>query len=220
MRATLLTAALIIAAMPCHAQPPRYVTDALRLEARSGPGTTHRILRYLESGTQVRVLEDSDGWSRVRAPDGEEMWILTRYLTDEPAARDRLTAVTAQLDAARAEIAALNEELAALREEKEAVVDSHAALSATTDAIAAELAELKRTASAAVALKDENEALKSRSGDLAGRLEVLQEEYVTLRHARSRDWFLAGAGVLAGGLLLGLIIPRIRWRRRRSWSEL
>ena len=31
--------------------------------------------------------------------------------------------------------------------------------------------------------------------------------------------FLAGAAVALGGLLLGLIIARIPWRRRKGWSE-
>ena len=31
---------------------------------------------------------------------------------------------------------------------------------------------------------------------------------------------VAGAGVLVAGLLFGLILPRIRWQRRRKWNDL
>jgi SH3 domain protein len=32
--------------------------------------------------------------------------------------------------------------------------------------------------------------------------------------------FLAGAGVLLGGILLGLTLTRLRWRKREHWGSL
>lgn len=37
------------------------------------------------------------------------------------------------------------------------------------------------------------------------------------RDRANRDWFLAGAGVLFGGMLLGLLLPKRR--KRQSWSD-
>ena len=70
----------------------RYVTDRTIVELRRGPSTEYLILRNLEAGERVEVLEQNDaGYSRVRVADqGTEGWILTRFLTAEPIARERL----------------------------------------------------------------------------------------------------------------------------------
>ena len=59
----------------------RYVTDRTIVELRRGPSTEYLILRNLEAGERVEVLEQNDeGYSRVRVADqGTEGWILTRF---------------------------------------------------------------------------------------------------------------------------------------------
>jgi SH3 domain protein len=47
----------------------------------------------------------------------------------------------------------------------------------------------------------------------------LETQNIALRDESKRDWFLIGAGVVAGSLLLGLIIPHIPLRRRRRWDQ-
>ena len=69
-------------------------------------------------------------------------------------------------------------------------------------------------------MRNENQQLKEQTLSLSAQLESLKRDFTVLREGRNRDWFIAGAGVLFAGMLLGLIIPRIRWKRRRSWSEL
>ena len=51
-------------------------------------------------------------------------------------------------------------------------------------------------------------------------LDAAQQRIRALKERSERDWFIAGAGVLLGGMILGFIIPKIRWKRRRSWGEL
>jgi SH3 domain protein len=66
----------------------------------------------------------------------------------------------------------------------------------------------------------QNSALRQRVTTLEGendQLSILNEE---LSNRRTLEWFMAGGGVLFVGLLLGLILPRIRWRRRSSWGDL
>jgi SH3 domain protein len=46
---------------------------------------------------------------------------------------------------------------------------------------------------------------------------MLDEENTSLRDRTNRDWFLAGAGVLFGGILLGLLVPKLR--KRKNWSD-
>ena len=91
----------------------RYVTDRTIVELRRGPSTEYLILRNLEAGERVEILEqnEAEGYSRVRVADqGTEGWILTRFLTAEPIARERLAVAERNLTAARERVAALEAE--------------------------------------------------------------------------------------------------------------
>jgi SH3 domain protein len=45
-------------------------------------------------------------------------------------------------------------------------------------------------------------------------------ELAEAKSTTRRDWFLAGAGVLAFGLILGLVLPRLKFGRRSRWGDL
>ena len=52
-------------------------------------------------------------------------------------------------------------------------------------------------------------------------LEDLKQQNRELENSTAQRWFLIGAGVIVGGILLGLILPHLRMRRRRdSWGSL
>lgn len=209
----------LLAAAMVSAQDVRYVTDSLKLEARSGPGISNRIVRMLQSGARVRVLEEREGWSRVALDEGEG-WILSRFLMDRPSARNQVAEAVAARDAAESDAAQAREQLTRATASVTALEEERDALATRLETLAAELAELKRTASSAVAMQAENQRLKTRSSAATADLEAMREELMVLRRGQEREWFVAGAAVLFGGMLLGLVIPKIRWKRRRGWSEL
>ena len=84
------------------AQTTAYVTDELEITLRSGQGNDYRIVRLLDSGAELEVLERGETWTRVRAL-GDEGWVRNVYLQSEPGAADQL--------------AEANETLAELRQE-------------------------------------------------------------------------------------------------------
>ncbi|MEL6257673.1 MAG: SH3 domain-containing protein [Pseudomonadota bacterium] len=63
---------------------PRYET--LRYSAahgRTGPTTDHPIVwRYERVGLPMLIVKETPGWRRVRDPDGAEVWMASRMLTD------------------------------------------------------------------------------------------------------------------------------------------
>jgi SH3 domain protein len=91
MRVRFIVWSCLLFTVAAHGQT-RYVSDKLSVELRRGPSTEYLILRNLDSGSAVEVLEqNSEGYSRVRVPDqGTEGWVLTRFLSTETSARDRL----------------------------------------------------------------------------------------------------------------------------------
>jgi SH3 domain protein len=212
---------LALAASPAAAQTVRYVTDSIRMDTRRGPSNQHRIVRMVPTGTQLTVLEDRDGWSRVRLPgeSGEEAWILTRFLRDDPPPRQELADARKRIAAFDEEQRVTVEELAQTRTALESLQVERDQLASEFESTHAELEDIKRTAATAVTIRDENRSLKTELASLRQSHESLTREFQLMRASRERDWFIAGGGVLFAGIVLGLVIPKIRWRRKKGWGE-
>jgi SH3 domain protein len=198
----------------------RYVSDRLEITMRSGKSTGHGILRMLRSGTPVEVLETdkSSGYSRIKTRSGKEGWVLTRFLMSGPAARDRLADAEKRLAELELENRKMNTAMASLREEMSSVEQQRKNLDSEHRDVSQELAEIKRTASSALAIDSENKELKSRMVALERNLQTMKQENENLKDRTARDWFMVGAGVVLLGIIVGLIIPRIRWRKKSSWD--
>ncbi|MEX0731389.1 MAG: TIGR04211 family SH3 domain-containing protein [Aquisalimonadaceae bacterium] len=198
------------------AQQSRYISDELALDLRSGPGNQYRIQQMVPAGTRVEVLEEQSGWTRVRMTTGMEGWVLSRLLTNEPSARSRLEQMERDLTQTRAR----NEELTTALEQARARVDSlESNLSEATterDRLDSDLEQ----ASQGLELYDENQELRKQVIDLQREIQDLSHESERLRARNDQQWFMVGSLVLGAGILFGLIIPRIRWRRQRSsWGS-
>ncbi len=198
----------------------RYVSDSLEITMRSGKGNSFSITRMLSSGTPLEVLEvDKDaGYTRVRTKSGKEGWVLTRYLMKTEAARDRLASAEKNLAEMELEKRKLETAMTALSTEKNALAKELEALTGTNRKVSQDLAEIKRTASSALAIDSENKELKSRVVSLERDMQTLRQENEGLRDRTARDWFMVGAAVVLLGIVVGLIIPRIRWRKKSSWD--
>lgn len=106
---------LLSCALPAAAQDAdtgvRYISDETAITLREDKGMNAPVSALLKSGTRVDLLQTdaASGYARVRAPQGREGWVLARYLSTEPVARERLVAVQSRL----AEVQALAHKLEA-----------------------------------------------------------------------------------------------------------
>lgn len=217
MKRLTLILILSLAAMTAWAAPTRYVTDELQITMRSGPTNGHRIIKMLDAGAPLEVLENSeDGWTRVRTGDGAEGWVLTRYLAGTRSARDRLASATTTLERAQQELQSLKQNLGTESQRLQAAQQQVAQLTTANEQMEKQLAEAAR----GVAMANENRDLKKQVVDLQREIEMLQNESERLRDRSQRDWFVAGALVVFAGFLSGIIVTRIRWRKKSSWSSL
>lgn len=200
-----------------------FVTDELKITLRTGESATHRILRMLPTGTRLTVLEDNaeTGYSRVRTASGVEGYVLTRQLLEEPVARDRLAAAEAEVQALKAAPGELSSRLATLRDEHDALQAQHAALQKAKTQVDQEFAALQRTASNSVRIANERNELRKQVASLTREIEDVKQLNRELENKTAQNWFLIGAGVVVGGIILGLILPHLRVRRRKSsWGSL
>ncbi|WP_428909887.1 SH3 domain-containing protein [Niallia sp. Krafla_26] len=64
------------------------------LNMRSNPSTTSKVVTKLKSGTEVKVLSDEHGWSKIEA-DGKQGYVSSKYLAGSKAESSTASAPTA-----------------------------------------------------------------------------------------------------------------------------
>lgn len=217
-----IMALLMLTALCVQAGEKRYITDKLEVTLRAGHSNEYKILRMLPSGTPVEILEQDpeSGYSRVRVGPDIEGWVITRYLDREPSGRVRAAALGKEVETLRAELTRLKSEAGSFDATRSEMEGRIAELEKENDRLKSELAEIRRTSASALALDDENRRLKRRLAELTQAHELVLQTNQSLKDRSERDWFLVGAGVILLGMIIGLIIPKIRWRRKSSWGSL
>lgn len=222
VKATSLFLVLVAAISGLAQAETRYVSDRLEIQMRTGKGTQFKILRMLPSGTALEVLEvdQQNGYSRVRSAGGVEGWVLNRYLMKGKAARDRLAEAEKELARLELENRKLSGSVGELKNAKGSIDQERGALSKENRKLSQELDAIRRTASSALAIDAENKDLKSKIVAYERQAQTLKQENEGLKDRTARDWFMVGAGVIILGMIIGLIIPRIRWRKKSSWDTL
>jgi SH3 domain protein len=177
------------------------------------------IIRNLEAGSAVEVLEqNNDGYSRVRAADqGSEGWVLTRFLSTETSARDRLAVAERSLGNARGRVTELEQQVAAVSSELANTKTELEQARSTHGQVSQELSSIKTAAANVVEIRDQNESLRQRLIDRERQVEQLTAENAALSGRNNQNWFIVGAGVLFGGIVIGLVAPTLRRKRRSDW---
>ena len=220
VRAFAFSVALLLPLLS-YAQTTRYVSDDLEITMRSGQGVKYSIKKMLRSGEALTVLEtDPAGYSKVKTSNGIEGWVLTRYLSNSPSAREQLKSHQERIANLELEVTKYKEEIATLTDQNANAGEKNLSLKETSQRLSKELNDLRRTASNAVAIDNENRELKRTLQELDHKNQSLLIENKALKDNSGRSWFLVGAAVLVAGLLLGLIIPRLRLRKKNSWGSL
>lgn len=209
----------MLLAVTGHAQSV-WVSDQFEVTLRTGPSTSNAIRLTLPSGTRLEVVErdETTGYARVRTQGGTEGWILSRYLMDEPSAREQLEALSGQLSSATERGSSLTSQLDAIRGEYRDAENRIRQLESEKTELEGQLDEIRRTAANVLAIDSRNDELQEKLTNAEISIDRLTEELQGLRSDTNRTWFITGALVLFGGVVLGLILPRLRWQRRSRYD--
>lgn len=114
---------------------------------------------------------------------------------------------------------ALESELASLRAAKETAERMAQQAGAEKERLGAELAAIRQVSANALQIEAERDQLRKSVINLERELEAKRLQNQALLDDQRQHWFLIGAGVLFGGILLGLFFPQIHWRRRNRWDS-
>jgi SH3 domain protein len=216
-----LSALLFLPCLAAQAGTPAWITDKFEVQLRAGSGTQYKILKSLPSGAELTLLDggETNGYSRVALPTGEEGWISTRYLSLAPVARAEREESSKTLAALREENQRLKAELAASQAGKDAAEKSAHDLGAETARLSSEVTAIRQASANVLQIQNERDQLTLEKVNLESELDTLKREKQTMDASNKQDWFMIGAGVLFGGILLGLVLPRLSWRKKSNWDS-
>ncbi|MCB9481939.1 MAG: TIGR04211 family SH3 domain-containing protein [Desulfobacteraceae bacterium] len=177
-----------------------YVTDSFEVTMRTGMGTQHKIVAMVPSGEKLDVLEYGDQWTKVKRKSGLEGYILTRFLKDEQPYYQKLTSLTSKFENLSSENEKNKEELKSLREENSELKIQLNAVRKDFEELNEKYISLKKEAAGYLDLKKEYEE-KSK---LLEERNIAASELKSKLMERNVKIFLAGAGVLLAGFIIGL----------------
>lgn len=211
---------LVLAVSSAQAED-RWVTDEFEIMMRSGMGSKQRIVRQLRSGTRLEVLkvDEESGYSKVRISSGDEGWVLSRYLRATQTSKLKLPAVEKKLQSTQTQNTELKKDIAGLKKERQSLQGEVAELQANNSSLQDQVDRITKLSANTIQVDDQNKQFKKRLFDSEKQIDELESNNTQLGSRADREWFLVGGAVLAIGLLLGLIIPRINWRKKSSWTD-
>ena len=220
MKILISGAVLAFALLCCDAgAQTRYVSDQLTITFRTGPSNQNSIIRNLTSGTRVSILDEQteSGWIRVSLQDGTEGWVLVQYLQTDPTASLRLQTATRELEGLRERSSLLEQQVMELEAN---LAETSAALNesrSSAEDMSAELTDVRSASASALETRQQNDNLRQRVAELTSEVTVAELEIDELRRSERQSWFIVGAAVLFGGIVIGLVAPSLRRKRRSSW---
>jgi len=214
--------AALLTPLPAQAET-RYITDQIESTLRAGESTRFKILKMLPSGTRVEVLDinQTTKYARVRTADGAVGFVPEAQLQNEPAARNRLAELETRLAELQQEPDALAARLAKVQNEHSDLQSGYQTLEREKQLLEQQLATIRHASANVMDITNDRERLRLQVANLTRARADLEQENRDLKNQTNQRWFLIGAGVLIGGILLGLILPHLRLGRRKSnWGSL
>ncbi|CAG9295778.1 TIGR04211 family SH3 domain-containing protein [Celerinatantimonas diazotrophica] len=178
---------------------PRYVTNDLFIYMHSGPGNNYRIVGTVNAGEKVNEIEyDKDSqFAHIKVANSDkDGWIEADKLTNTPSLQMQLNTATAQLKSTQQKLSALKQSSEQSASDKTKLI---------TDLQQQLKTEQQRTADLNTHLNklvSENKKLTMKLGNIQQNVQM--------------QWLIKGGIVAGGGLIIGLIIPYLPRRRKRS----
>jgi SH3 domain protein len=216
--------------VPPAAADTRYVGDQLIITLRQGKSTQHKILKTVETGTPLEVLEEDESYYKVRTTDGVEGYVLRQYISSNPPKALRIEELEMLNNSLQQKINNLaeannnlelqlntfqgkyNEEFSAISI-KSVDLEQNLEQALVNERIMAEKYDTLLTqAENVVEIAAERDQLLQQNKKLEADLAAIVQKNDTLADSRMIKWFLAGGGVFFFGWLIGKISKKKRSR--------
>lgn len=187
-----------------------YVNGDSGVNLRSGSSTRHTVIDTIEPGQALDFIEKSNNWTKVRLPDGKQGWMVSRLLTDKKPAevimselKQKIKQLSVTVEALQAENERLIIENQNLYEKLEETLEQMTQTKAAHEALMAESADF-------LALKADHERMSKQLKEKTEIIASLETEIAIANRSSMIHCFLAGAGVLLLGMIIGAAMKRKR----------
>lgn len=199
----------------------RYVSDRLIISVRDGQSQNAAVLGYIETGAPVDILEETEDFLKIRTEDGIEGWVRARYiLSEKPKAliiknlKNEITALNKEIETLKNTQGSATNKLSktkdmyeeTIKELKEEVnINQKFAAKAKSDFIQLnkKYTNLLKHSKNTEELIDEVEKLKKSNAELNTEVKSLRKDEKNPLKSNRIHSFIAGAGVLLFGFILG-----------------
>lgn len=198
----------------------RYVKDVLTITLRSGPGEEYKILKGLKSGSHLQFIEttEDEKWSHVTTDKGLDGWVMSRYLVNEPIALEKLILTQKELDKTKSDLAELQAKHAQVKKELAESSRNISGLSKDKDKQTKELEYIKKVSANAISLDKKNQELMTKNEEQKITVDTLRAENERLQNSKDVNYILIGGFLVALGLFLGWLIPKLGGRKSDAWA--
>lgn len=199
----------------------RYVSDRLIISVRDGQNQNAAVLGYIETGAPLDILEEKEDLLRIRTEDGIEGWVRAQYIISEKPKvliienlKNEITALKKEIETSKNEQDSASntlsktkkmyqEEIEELKEEVN--INQKFAAKAKSDFIQLNKkhTNLLRHSKNTEGLIGEVEKLKKLNAELNTEAKSLRKDRKNPLKSNKIQSFIAGAGVLLFGFILG-----------------
>jgi len=190
-----------------------YVTDVIKVDLRTGPSISHKIIKMVESGEKIELIEPGPDWSLVRLNDGKEGWILNRYMISDETSKIKLVQLESEHSTLKAKVNSIFEENSELKTENKKLGSEFSDTKKELERIRNEYEALKADSAEFLTLQSKFEKVTKQLSEQTKRSNALEKQISELEVSYYIKWALTGSGVLFVGFVLGLIAKR---QRRQS----
>lgn len=208
----------------------RYVSDQLVVSLRNLPQPDAETVTHLKTDAPVTVLEETGDHVKVKTKAGEVGYIKSYYLTPETPKAEVITRLQRERDRLVGKIEEMKQQLAAansrgdqsqqelstqLSESTQLATELQKKLATSEESLVRtrqEYLALQKDANNVIGITRERDQLRKTNQELTASISTLKDKVESLAMTGLIKWFLAGAGVL----LLGMIIGKLSGGRRRS----
>ncbi|HID70701.1 MAG TPA: TIGR04211 family SH3 domain-containing protein [Desulfobacterales bacterium] len=193
-----------------------FVKPSSEVVVRRGQGTDYKIIAMIKDGTSVEFLEESNNYARVRLANGKEGWMLKRFLSDEPPLKELVVSLRTEREEMKQKELKTNQKLEAITSTLSQTEYELDATLEERDQLKTAFQTLQEDTADVVQIKKNLDKTARENKALTQKLALVKQESDNLRNDSALKWFLAGAGAL----LLGIIIGRMPSRPRRRKPSL
>ncbi len=187
-----------------------YISDQIDIPIRSDKNFEDNILRAVSSGSKLNLIETSDdGWTKVKF-ETTIGWILSRYLTNNEPAKKQLNKLKKILNINKLSTTKQKNNINKLTKNVMKLTKELILNKSKQQKLITENNYIKKTYYETLELERNNYNLTKKNLNLTAKLKLLKLNNDYSIEESNRLWFLYGGILLSIGVLLGIIIVKIK----------